>query len=87
MLLQDLPAKTFHHLLKSVTWTEVDALPIKNPLRRFVSRIAKPGRVGRECPTKLPHRPGKDDRSIFLDSDGCRTAPWSVMEPIAYDAR
>jgi hypothetical protein len=44
MLLQDLPAKTFHHLLKSVTWTEVDALPIKNPLRRFVSRIAKSGR-------------------------------------------
>jgi hypothetical protein len=40
MLLQDLPAKTFHHLLKSVTWTEVDvAFPIKNPLRRFVGRI------------------------------------------------
>jgi hypothetical protein len=27
-------------LLKSVTWTEVDAaFPIKNPLRRLVSRI------------------------------------------------
>jgi hypothetical protein len=45
MLLQDLPAKTLHHLLKSVTWTEVDAaLPIKNQLYRFVSRIARPGR-------------------------------------------
>ena len=40
MLLQDLPAKTFHHLLKSVTWTEVDvAFPIKNPLRRFFGRM------------------------------------------------
>jgi hypothetical protein len=40
VLLQDLPAKTLHHLLKSVTWTEVDAaFPIKNPLRRFVGRI------------------------------------------------
>jgi hypothetical protein len=45
VLLQDLPAKTFSHLLKSVTWTEVDAAsPIKNPFRRFVSRIAHPGR-------------------------------------------
>jgi hypothetical protein len=45
MLLQDLPAKTFHHLRKSVTWTEVDvALPIKGPLGRFVSRIARTGR-------------------------------------------
>ena len=45
MLLQDLPAKTSIHLLKSVTWTEVDpASRIKNPLRRFVSRIAHPGR-------------------------------------------
>jgi hypothetical protein len=44
MLLQDLPAKTFHHLRKSVTWTKVDALPIKNPLRRLVRRIAQRGR-------------------------------------------
>ena len=45
MILEDLPAKTVHHLLKSVTWTEVDAaLTIKNPLRRFVSRIARPDR-------------------------------------------
>ena len=45
MLLQDLPAKTYHHLVKSVTWTEVDAARrIKIPLRRFVSRIAQPGR-------------------------------------------
>ena len=40
MLLQDVPAKTLHHLLKSVTWTEGDvAFPIKNPLRRFIGRI------------------------------------------------
>ena len=45
MLLQDLPAKPYHHLLKSVTWTEVDAAwRIKIPLRRFVSHIAQPGR-------------------------------------------
>jgi hypothetical protein len=44
MLLQDLLAKTFHHRLKSATWTEVDALPIKNPLRRFLRRIAQSGR-------------------------------------------
>jgi hypothetical protein len=44
VLLQDLPAKTFHHLLKSVTWTEVDVgFPIKNSLRRFVSRVVQPG--------------------------------------------
>jgi hypothetical protein len=37
MLLQDLPEKTFHRLLKSVTWTEVDrALPIMHWLRRFI---------------------------------------------------
>jgi hypothetical protein len=39
MLLQDLPEKTFHRLLKSVTWTEVDGtFPIKHWLRRFIKR-------------------------------------------------
>jgi hypothetical protein len=43
MLLRELPAKTFRHVLKSVTWTEVDvAFPMKNPLRRFVGRVAHP---------------------------------------------
>jgi hypothetical protein len=45
VLLQDLPVKTIHRLLKSVTWTEVDAaFATKNPLRRFVSRISQRGR-------------------------------------------
>jgi hypothetical protein len=43
MHLQDLPEKTFHRLLKSVTWTEVEgAFPIKHWLRRFISRAAQP---------------------------------------------
>jgi hypothetical protein len=42
MLLQDLPEKTSHRLLKSVTWTEVEgALPIKHWLRRLVIRVAQ----------------------------------------------
>jgi hypothetical protein len=42
MLLQDLPEKTFHRLLKSVTWTEVEgALPVKHWLRRFIIRVAQ----------------------------------------------
>jgi hypothetical protein len=44
VLRQDLPTQTYHHLLKSITWTEVDAVPIKNPLRRFLRRIAQRGR-------------------------------------------
>jgi hypothetical protein len=45
MLLQDLPEKTFHRLLKSVTWTEVaGTFPIKHWLRRFIRRVAQPGR-------------------------------------------
>jgi hypothetical protein len=45
VLLDDLPAKTFHTLLRSITWTEVEvAFPIKNPLRRFVSHLARPSR-------------------------------------------
>jgi len=34
-----------NHLQKAFTWTEVDAaLPIKNPLRGFVSRVAQVSR-------------------------------------------
>ena len=43
MLLHELPEKTFHRLLKSVTWTEVEGtFPITHWLRRFISRVAKP---------------------------------------------
>jgi hypothetical protein len=42
MLLQDLPKKTLYHLLKSVTWSEVErAVPIKHRLRRFIRRVAR----------------------------------------------
>lgn len=45
MLLERLPAKMFHQLLRSITWTEVDAaFPIKNLLLRFVGGIAHPSR-------------------------------------------
>jgi hypothetical protein len=45
MRLQDLPEKTFHRLLKSVTWTEVEEpFPIRHWLRRFKSRLAQPSR-------------------------------------------
>lgn len=45
MLLEDLPEKTFHRLLKSVTWTEVErAFPNKHWIRRFISRIAQSSR-------------------------------------------
>jgi hypothetical protein len=31
-----------HNLLRSITWTEVDAaFPVKNPLRRFIRRLAR----------------------------------------------
>lgn len=44
MLLEDLPEKTFHHLIKSVTWTEVQgAFPVKHRLRRFFGRVAQSG--------------------------------------------
>jgi hypothetical protein len=40
MRLQDLPDKSFHRLLKSITWTEVEgAFPIKRWLRRFILLI------------------------------------------------
>jgi hypothetical protein len=45
VLLQHLPARTFYRVIRSITWTEVDAaLPIKNPLRRFVSGMVRSGR-------------------------------------------
>jgi hypothetical protein len=44
VLLQDLPAKTMHRLLKSVTWTEVDAVfPANAPLRRVTGLIVHSG--------------------------------------------
>jgi hypothetical protein len=45
MRLQDMPEKTLHRLLKSVTWTEVEgAFPIKYRLRRLINRFAQPSR-------------------------------------------
>jgi hypothetical protein len=42
MLLQDLPKKTRHRLLKSVTWAEVEGgVTIKSRLRRLISRVAQ----------------------------------------------
>src|SRR3982074_227357 len=37
VILQDMPAKTIHRLIRSITWTEVDAVfAPNNVLRRFV---------------------------------------------------
>jgi hypothetical protein len=37
VILQDMPAKTIHRLIRSITWTEVDAVfAPHNVLRRFV---------------------------------------------------
>jgi hypothetical protein len=45
MRLQDLPEKTFHRLVKSVTWTEVEGVfPIRHWLRRLIRRLAQPSR-------------------------------------------
>ena len=47
VLLQDLPAKTMHRLLRSVTWTEVDAVSTaKSPLRRLIGLIGLTGLIG-----------------------------------------
>jgi hypothetical protein len=44
VLLQDLPSKTSHRLLRSVTWIEVDAaFPAHIPLRKLVGRVAHLG--------------------------------------------
>ena len=58
MLLQDLPEKTFHRLLKSVTWTEVEgAFPIKNWLRRFIIRVAQLSRWVMSIRKRVLHHP------------------------------
>jgi hypothetical protein len=45
VLLETLPAKMFRQLLRSITWTEVDAnFATKNPLRQLVSGVAHPSR-------------------------------------------
>ena len=42
--LEDLPSKTSHRLLKSVTWTEVDGASLAHiPLRQLVGRVARRG--------------------------------------------
>jgi hypothetical protein len=58
MLLQDLPEKTFHRLLRSVTWTEVEgALPIKHWLRRFIVRVAQLRRRVMSIRKRVVHHP------------------------------
>jgi hypothetical protein len=45
VLLQDLPSKISHLLLRSVTWTVVDgAFPAHGPLRKLAGRVARLGR-------------------------------------------
>jgi len=44
VLLQDLPSKTMHRLLKSVTWTEVEPVSaVHAPLRRISGLIGRSG--------------------------------------------
>ena len=46
VLLQDLPKKTRHKLLKSITWAEVEgAVPIEHWLRRFLARVVARFRI------------------------------------------
>jgi hypothetical protein len=45
LLLQDLPPKMSHRLLRSVTWTEVDAVSLAGvPFRTLTGRVAWLGR-------------------------------------------
>jgi hypothetical protein len=75
MLLQDLPEKTFHRLLKSVTWTEVEgAFPIKHRLRRFISRVAQPSRWIMSVRKRIAS-PCTDDRSSMQESDDRGSTP------------
>jgi hypothetical protein len=76
VLLEELPAKTFHALLRSITWTEVQvAFPRRNPLRRIFSHLPRPsrwfarGRKGRLDPS------GTDDKSTTRRSDNPGWAP------------
>jgi hypothetical protein len=64
MLLEDLPEKTFHRLLKSVTWAEVEGtFTIKHWLRRFICRIPQPSRwVMSVRRRKLPTNERRIDR-------------------------
>jgi hypothetical protein len=57
VLLHELPAKTFHSLLRSITWTEVEIVfPSKNPLRRFFGHLARPSRwIARGRKRRLHH--------------------------------
>jgi len=41
MLLQELPTKMVRHVIKSVTWADVDA-PAAGTRRRFVDRKSRP---------------------------------------------
>jgi hypothetical protein len=70
VLLEELPSKTFHALLRSITWTEVDvALPRKNPLRRILSHLPRPHRwVTRGRKSRLDP-PGTADGSPMRGSD------------------
>jgi hypothetical protein len=44
MLLQELPTKMVRHVIKSVTWADVDA-PAASGRRRFVDRKSRPART------------------------------------------
>jgi hypothetical protein len=69
MLLQDLPEKTLHRLLKSVTWAEVEgASPIKHWRRRFLSRIAQPSRWGDRVRVNIPVQVSAN---ALTGADGC----------------
>jgi hypothetical protein len=76
MLLQDLPEKTFHRLVKSVTWTEVEgAFPIKHWLRRFIGRVAQPDRWVMSVRKTILHHPLRDDRPTTQEADDRGSAP------------
>jgi hypothetical protein len=44
MLLQELPTKMVRHVIKSVTWADVDT-PAVRKRRRFVARKSRPART------------------------------------------
>ena len=44
MLLQELPTKMVRHVIKSVTWADLDA-PAARERRRFVDRKSRPART------------------------------------------
>jgi hypothetical protein len=57
--LQDLPSKTSHRLLRSVTWTGIDAgFTAHIPLRQLFRRIARLGQRLANLPTAIA-RPGR----------------------------